>query len=137
MFMIPFKHDADFSQVLSVFNQGSAFSESDYAPSLDVKESAEAYTVLADLPGVDKKDIEVKVEEGLLSIAGSRKSEHEQESPDRTWHRVERSWGSFRRSLRLGEGVDPSKVSATYADGVLTVSVPKKEGSLPRTVEVR
>jgi len=150
MFMIPLKHETvvrgrdddrefgrGYDRFLHALSTGVLAPDGEYAPSLDVKETKDAYTVLADLPGLDRKDIQVSLEEGLLTISGSRKAEHEESSEDRTWHRVERSWGSFSRTLRLGEGVDADKVSAEYKDGVLTVAVPKKESAQPRRVDVK
>jgi HSP20 family protein len=123
--------------IMIPFQRSAVRSGADFAPSLDVQESKDAYTVQADLPGVDKKDIQVQLDEGTLTVSGTRKAEHQDGAQDRTWHRVERSWGSYQRSLRLGEGVDAAKISAAYADGVLTITVPKKDSALPRQVEVR
>lgn len=150
MFTLPFQRESavsgaretyrhsknDFDQLFQLLD-GEAAGRADFAPALDVKETKDAYTVLADLPGLDKKDIQVSVEEGVLTVSGSRKAEHQEESQDRTWHRVERRWGSFERSLKLGEGVDASKVAAEYKDGVLSITVQKKESALPRKIEVR
>lgn len=111
--------------------------EAGYSPALDVKETGDAYTVQVDLPGLDRKDLQVRVEDGVLSVRGERKAEHQEEAKERSWLRVERAWGSFERHLRLGEGVDPERVAAEYKDGVLTVTVPKKAGAQPRVVEVR
>lgn len=107
-----------------------------WSPRLDLQEDADAVTVQVDLPGVDKKDISVSLEEGLLSISGKRQAGHQSEDKDRSWHRVERYWGSFERHLRLGEGVDASAVKAEYKDGVLTVRIPKKEAAKPRSITV-
>jgi HSP20 family protein len=128
-------YDNDFSQLIQLFNQEGA-GEPHFSPALDVKETKDAYIVQADLPGVDKQDIKVSVEEGVLTLSGSRKAEHQEENADKTWRRVERRWGAFERSLRLGRGVDPSKVAAEYKDGVLSITVPKSESALPRVVEV-
>lgn len=107
-----------------------------WTPGLDVKESADEYVVQLDVPGVDKKDLSVTLEDGLLTISGSRKAEHQEEGNNGTWHRVERSWGGFERHLRLGEGVDADKVKAEAKDGVLTVRVPKREAAKPRTISI-
>lgn len=108
-----------------------------WSPRLDLHEDAAAITVQMDLPGVDKKDISVTLEEGLLSISGKRQAQHQSEDKDRTWYRVERQWGSFERHLRLGEGVDANAVKAEAKDGVLTVRIPKKETAMPRAIEVQ
>ena len=108
-----------------------------WSPRLDLHEDSDAINVQVDLPGVDKKDISVTLEDGLLSIAGKRAAQHQVEDKDRTWHRVERTWGSFERHLRLGEGVDAGAVKAEHKDGVLTVRIPKKEAAKPRSIEVQ
>jgi len=131
------RFDGDFQQLFQLFNGDSSAARTDYSPSLDVKEEKDAYTVHIDLPGVDKSSIQVKVTEGILSVSGSRKAEHEEESAEKTWHRIERRSGSFERSLRLGNGVDANKVAAEYKDGVLKVTVPKKESSQAHVVEVQ
>ncbi len=142
MFMIPFQRSAERSAFPAVDGALSTLErlfdpeEGGFIPSLDVKETPTEYTVSADLPGLDRKDLQVRVEEGVLVISGERKAEHQEEAKDRTWLRVERSWGSFERRLRLGDGVDPDKVAARYQDGVLTVTVPKTAGALPRRIEV-
>ncbi|HTB22246.1 MAG TPA: Hsp20/alpha crystallin family protein [bacterium] len=151
MYMIPFAREAgalgrwqNFGGVsdpfLRLFNEHARGGLAEFSPSLDVKEGKDAYTVQADLPGVERKDIAVSVEDGVLSVSGSRKAEHQAESPkdaEQSWLRVERSWGSFERRLNLGDGVDLEKVAAEYKDGVLTITVPKKESAQPRQVEVR
>lgn len=128
-------YDNDFSQLFQLFGQEGA-GQPQFSPALDVQETKNAYTVQADLPGLDRQDIKVSVEEGVLTLSGSRKAQHQEENADKTWRRVERRWGSFERSLRLGRGVDPSKVAAEYKDGVLSITVPKSESALPRVVEV-
>lgn len=127
----------DLNRVFQLFNGGTRQDRTDEAPALDVRETRDAYVVEADLPGMEKKDIQVRVEEGVLTLAGTRTAEHQVETKEGTWHRVERSWGAFERALSLGQGVDAARVSAEYKDGVLTVTVPKKESALPRQVEVR
>jgi HSP20 family protein len=107
-----------------------------WTPRLDVKETDDAYVVQMDVPGIDKKDIHVTLEDGLLSVSGNRKAEHQEEGANGTWHRVERSWGSFERHLRLGDGVDADNVKAEAKDGVLTIRVPKKETAKPRVIAV-
>lgn len=107
-----------------------------WAPRLDVHENKDAYEVQVDLPGVEKKDVEVTLEEGVLTVRGTRQSSHEARAEDGSWHRQERSYGSFQRSLSLGEGVDADGVKAELKDGVLKLSVPKKEAAKPRTIRI-
>jgi HSP20 family protein len=107
-----------------------------WAPRLDVHEGKDAYQVQVDLPGVDKKDVEVTLEEGVLTVRGTRQSSSEAKAEDGSWHRQERSYGSFQRSLSLGEGVDADGVKAELKDGVLSISVPKKEAAKARTIRI-
>lgn len=93
-------------------------------PRVDVSESDTGIQVSAELPGVDEKDLEVTLSDGVLTIKGEKKEEKEEKG--KRYHRVERSYGSFRRSLALPPEVDEGKVSANFVKGVLTVDIPKK-----------
>jgi HSP20 family protein len=106
-----------------------------WVPSLDVTESKEAYHVDVEVPGVRPEDINVTVDRGMLTIQGERRSE--EEKTDRSYHRVERRYGSFRRSIGLPSDVDPSRVQATYDNGVLRLEVPKTAASQPKRIEVK
>ena len=94
------------------------------APAVDIVEKDNAYEVTADLPGFDEKNIEVKLQNGSLSIKGERKSEKEEKKRD--YHLTEREFGSFERRFTLPEGVDADKIEANLKKGVLTVTLPKK-----------
>jgi HSP20 family protein len=96
-------------------------------PLVDVKDSDSAITVHAELPGLRKEDINIHVENNTLHISGERSQEKKEENE--RWHRVERSFGSFRRSFRLPEGVKEDEIKASCKDGVLEVVVPKKPAS--------
>jgi HSP20 family protein len=106
-----------------------------WAPQLNLSEAEDHYEVSIDLPGMKVEDINIEVRQGDLWITGQRKSELQQEG--RTWHRMERYEGEFRRVVRLGDDVAPEKVSADYADGVLRINVPKSETALTRRIEVK
>jgi len=109
-------------------------SMADWAPSLDVKESKDELIVTTDLPGMKKDEIELNVENGVLTISGERKSE---ESIDEDgWDRMERSYGSFKRSVALPRSVDENKVKAEYKDGVLKVTLTKSEISKTKTIKI-
>ena len=106
-----------------------------FFPALDVIEEKDQYVLKADLPGVNKEDIKVSVENGVLTIEGERKSETEHK--DKQLHRVERSYGRFVRSLNLGTNVDNSKIQASYKDGVLQLTAPKSEAAKPKAIDIQ
>jgi|SRR5215813_4306448 len=97
----------------------------EWEPKIDVSETKDAVTVKAEVPGVDPKDITLALENGVLTLKGEK--EEEKEERDKRYHRVERAYGAFARALRLPATVDPGKVTATFKDGVLTVTMPKTE----------
>lgn len=105
-----------------------------WAPRVDVEETDREVLVKADLPGVDPKNVEISVENGVLTIRGDRKEEKEERK--KNYHRVERFAGAFFRSIPLPPGVDAEKVSATSANGVVTVAIPKKPEAQPRKITV-
>lgn len=119
--------DDDFLSVLSA-NQS-------WPVAIDVVEEKEQYVLKADLPGLNKEDIKVSLENGILTIEGERKSEIEEK--DKQYHRVERSYGRFVRSLNVGTNVDQSKIRASYKDGVLQLNVPKAQEVKPKSIEVQ
>jgi len=104
-------------------------------PALDVAETEHSYVVRAELPGVNKEDVTITIEDGVLTIAGEKK--REEEHKDQSWHRVERSYGSFQRTLSLPKGVDGDKAEAAYKDGILTVELPKHDQAKPKTLKVK
>jgi HSP20 family protein len=114
---------------------GRAFSRDTWMPALDVKESSDRFEVTVDLPGLDPKDVNVTFEDGMLTIGGKRQFREEDRGD--TWHRIERGFGTFARSIRLPQTADTEKIEASFDKGVLTVSVPKTEQAKPRTIEVR
>lgn len=105
-----------------------------FSPALDVEETEDAFTLHVELPGVNSDDVEVSLEENVLTIAGERRFYDEREAEG--FRRIERHFGRFHRSVRLPDRVDPDGVSASYRDGLLTVTVPKAEESRPRRIEV-
>lgn len=88
----------------------------------------------ADLPGLDRDDVEIEVKDGVLTVSGERKAEHEDKGEG--YHRVERSFGRFSRSLGLPQGVDAGQVEASFERGVLEVKVPKPEERKPTRIEI-
>lgn len=107
----------------------------DWAPSVDIAETAEEYQIKAELPEVKKEDIKVSVDNNMLRIEGERRQEKEEKG--KKWHRVERSYGSFLRTFTLPENADGAKMSAEYKNGVLNVHLPKAAKPAPKTIEVK
>jgi HSP20 family protein len=93
------------------------------APAVDIAESDKAYEITAELPGLDEKNIEVKLANGALTIKGEKQEEKEEKKKDYYLH--ERHFGSFERCFRVPEGVDADKIEASFKKGVLTVTLPK------------
>jgi HSP20 family protein len=104
-------------------------------PSFDMAETDAAIEVKMDVPGVDAKDIDIQVNDNLLTISGERKDEKEEKG--KTFHRVERRYGSFSRSITLPCIVNENKVSAEYQEGVLKVTLPKTEESKAHKIKVK
>jgi len=118
----------------SVFDETSWASSWGWNPALDVIDGEKEVTVRAEIPGVDPKDVEVTVSGNLLTIAGEKKDVSEEKG--KNFYRSECSYGSFRRSVALPEGVDADKVQAEYSNGVLTVRVAKSKTAAPRKITV-
>jgi HSP20 family protein len=114
---------------------GRAFARNAWVPALDVRETEDRFEVTLDLPGMDPEAVGVTFEDGSLTITGKRDLANEEKGE--TWHRIERSYGTFARSIRMPQTADPERIDATFDKGVLTVSVPKVEQAKPRTIEVR
>ena len=106
-----------------------------FLPAIDVKETDDAITVDAEMPGLKQEEIKVNVEEGVLSISAERKQEKDEKT--KNYHRIERHYGRMERKLALPTTVEAEKVEASYKDGVLTVTLPKKVGAKSKTVAVK
>jgi HSP20 family protein len=113
-----------------------AFDETrrEWSPAVEIFESDEEIRLTAELPGLAEEDIHINVEDNLLSLAGERNSEKREEGE---YVRTERWYGKFSRSFRLPETADAEKISAELKDGVLTVTVPKKEEAKPKQIEIK
>jgi HSP20 family protein len=118
----------------SATTPGSPVSARRWLPATDLIESETHYVLRADLPGVSEDDITIELDHDVLTITGERKAEQQERKAG--YYRVERSFGSFRRSVRLPEGVDAEAITAHFDRGVLEVSVPKPEQPKPRTVKI-
>ena len=108
-----------------------------WSPSVDISETDQEYLIRASLPAVKKEDVNVTVEDGMLTVSGQRRQQEERK--DEKFHRVESFYGSFSRSFALPEGTDPSAIRAESKDGVLTIHVPKikAEAKKPTTIKVQ
>jgi len=105
-----------------------------WMPTTDVIESRDEILIKAELPGIDQKDVDVQIENGVLTIKGERKAETEQE--DKGYRRIERAYGTFLRTFTLPNNVDPEKITAAFLNGVLELRLPKKESAKPRAIKV-
>jgi HSP20 family protein len=106
----------------------------DWMPSVDISETDTEYTITGELPGVNKNDVSITVQNGMLTIQGERR--HETEEKGKKYHRVECCYGSFMRSFRVPDDADEEKVKAEFKDGMLNVTMPKSERTKARTIDV-
>lgn len=107
----------------------------EWSPVVDVSESADKVTVKAEIPGLEAKDIDISVSGDLLTIKGEKKGEREEK--EENYHLVERSYGSFSRTLQLPIGVEADKIEASYKQGILTITCPKKEEAKAKLIEIK
>src|SRR3989454_1313053 len=107
----------------------------DWSPEVDISEDDHGYLLKADLPEMKKDDVRVTVEDGILNVSGERKTEKEDQK--RKFHRIERSYGTFRRSFTLPEDADSTKVTAEFRDGVLKVHLPTTARPRSKALEVK
>jgi HSP20 family protein len=105
-----------------------------WVPPVDLVEAEDHFVLKADLPGLTEDDVDIQVQDGTLAISGERKAEHEER--EKGWYRIERSFGSFNRSLTLPDGVDPDRIEASFSHGVLEVRIPKPEERKPRRISI-
>ena len=105
-----------------------------WMPAMDLVESGDHFVLRADLPGLSEEDVNIEVEDRVLTISGERKAEHQVDKDG--FHRIERAFGTFSRSLTLPEGIDPEAVQAGFDRGVLEVRIPKPEERKPRKITI-
>ncbi len=108
---------------------------SEWFPSLDVSETDTDYIVKVEVPGIDPKDIDISLMNHLLTIKGEKKQEKEEK--DENYHLIERSYGSFTRSIRLPSQVQTDKINATYKNGVLKITLPKTEEAKKKEIKIQ
>ncbi len=114
--------------------QDDSLATSSFAPAVDVYEDEHKVTLKIEVPGIDEKDIDVRVENNTLTVHGERKIEKEEK--EENYRRVERQYGSFTRTFTLPQTVDTEKVEATYDKGVLKIALPKKAEAKPKQIKV-
>ena len=116
-------------------DKDEAMTVAEWAPLVDIMEDNNEYLINVELPAVQKENVKVTVNQGVLSIEGERTMEREENG--KKYHRVERAYGSFSRSFTLPDSVDGSRISADFKDGVLRVHVPKSEQAKPKSIQVK
>ena len=122
-----FRHDMN-----GDFNLQS-FTQSDWVPPVDINESDKDFLITVEVPQIDKHDIKVQVQKGMLTISGERKDENE----DKKAHRIERYYGSFQRSFKLPDNVKEDEIHADHKNGVLYLSLPKSEETTPALLDIK
>ena len=119
-------------------NRGSrpedASSTTAWSPAVDIHETDVEIVVQAELPGMDRKDIELNLENNVLTLRGNR--EFEKEDKDENYHRIERAYGGFSRSFSIPAVVDDAKIRADYKEGVLTIALPKTQKAKPKQIKI-
>jgi len=106
-----------------------------WTPAVDVYEDQDSFLIKVDLPEIGREDVKVNLNENILSISGERRVENEEKREN--YHRVERSYGQFYRSFTLPPNVNPEAINAQFKDGVLRLTLPKKEEAKPRQIDVK
>ncbi len=117
-----------------MMGEENAASASDWVPAVDIKEEQSCFTIVADVPGIAPKDIDIHAENGMLTIQGDRESEKKEEKQG--YKRIERSYGSFFRRFTLPDTADTDQISAKGENGVLTITIPKRAEIQPRKIAV-
>lgn len=105
------------------------------APALDIAEDEHAFHVTTELPGLTKDDVQIQFENGVLTISGEKKQESE--SSGKSWHRMERRYGAFHRAITLPRGAAMETAEAKFENGVLAITIPKREDVKPRTLKIK
>jgi HSP20 family protein len=114
---------------------GEVATIADWSPQVDIAETPQEFTIKAELPEINKDDVKVTIDNGVLTLQGERKREVEQK--DKKFHRIERFYGSFSRSFSLPDNVDANAAKATFKDGVLSLQIPKVAEVKPKGIEVK
>jgi len=132
-----FQSRREIDRVFDRFVGGAGSMTGPWVPVVDVRETKDAIEVVAELPGMRPDDVEVNIENNILSISGEKKQEVTEGSPEAEYHLIERRCGRFERSFTLPRTVDAGKIAAKFTDGLLTVTLPKADAAKPRRVEIQ
>ena len=116
---------------------GPAGAQANIVPNIEISETDKAIEVSAEMPGLERKDVEISVDDDVLTIRGEKKVEAKEEDKSKNYHVTERSYGVFFRAIQLPAGVDPASIQATMSNGVLKVTIPKPAKSEPKKIEVK
>jgi HSP20 family protein len=130
----PFTREVD-RLVDAFFGAGAEGAGRRWVPPMDLVEAEDHFVLKADLPGLTEDDVSIEIQDGTLKVSGERRAEHE--AHEKGWYRIERSFGSFARTLTLPDGIDPDAVGAEFHHGVLEVRIPKPEQRKPRRIEIK
>jgi HSP20 family protein len=115
--------------------EGGETREAGWVPAIDVAETQDRFLITAELPGVDPDDVDISVENSVLTLRGDRR--FYQETKEEDFHRIERRFGNFARSITLPSTADPERIRASFDAGLLTIEVPKKEEAKPRKIQIK
>lgn len=125
-----------FSDIMDeFFNDAVANRRNSFSPGIDISETEKQFVIDVEIPGIDKKDIDLNIENNRLTISGERKFEKTED--DKQYHRVETRYGTFSRSFQLPENVNADSIKASYKDGILNVSIDKSEEKLKKQIEIK
>jgi HSP20 family protein len=126
--------DEAFNDFLSPVDAGDEALGADWAPAVDILETEDKLVISADMPGLDREQVEITLENHVLTLRGERKFERDEERDN--YHRIERTYGSFSRSFRLPNNVDTTAAKATFDNGILNIELPKSEETKPKKLEI-
>ena len=123
-----------FNEIYSLPTSFLSKSGMDLSPRIDISETDAAYKIEAELPGINQKEIDVKIDNNILTIKG--KKEDIKEEKEKNYHLRERYYGAFQRSISLPNNIEPEKIKASFENGVLNISVPKNDKRTPKKIEI-
>jgi HSP20 family protein len=127
----------EIDRLFSDFAQGIGQDGAQLVPKIDISETDKTIEISAEMPGLERKDVEISIDEDTLTIRGEKKVEENKDNKDKNVQHSERSYGVFLRALQLPPGVDPSNVQATMSKGILKITITKPEKSEPKKIEVK